>query len=183
MRDLVRSRGWELSAAELHGSLCGFLSARGELVGLQWLDAVLDQPVSKALVDSERQVLAALTADTHQALNEGEYSFNPLLPDDDSALSERVVALGQWCDGFVGGLGLGGMNRQHGLSATGEEAIDDLARIARTELTLDDDSEGDEVAFAEVLEFVRIGAVLVYEELRAGPLGRTRVGHGRHRAH
>jgi hypothetical protein len=118
-------------------------------------------------------------------MDEGELGFNPLLPDDEIALVERVAALAQWCDGFVGGLGLGGLDDEHGLSETGREAVEDLGRIARTELTLDGD-EADESAFVEVLEFVRIGAILVYEELRATRLlrrtTRTRQeAHGRHR--
>lgn len=170
---LLAARDWELSAAELHGSLCGYLSAHGAASGLKWLDAIVDEPVSEDLVESERRLLTRLGDAAHRALEEGEFAFTPVLPDDEQTLAERVAALGQWCDGFVGGLGLGGMPRKHGLSATGREAVDDLGRIARTEVTLDDDGEGDEQAYTEVLEFVRVSAVLVYEELRSARQGTT----------
>lgn len=187
VRDVLSGREWELSAGELHGSLCGFLSARGALRELDWLDVLLDAAVSTDLSAAERAVLMPLGLQATQALEEGELGFTPLLPADDAALELRVDALGQWCDGFVGGLGLGGLDEEHGLSATGREAVEDLGRIARTEMTLDGDEE-DEAAFVEVLEFVRIGVILVYEELRATRLRHrsalsARAGHGRHRPH
>lgn len=185
---VLEAREWELSAAELHGSLCGILSARGQPrsgaePGCSWLDTVLDQPASGGLAEHERRLFDQLGSMAQQQLEEGECAFHPLLPGDDRDLADRVVALGQWCDGFVGGLGLGGLRTTDALSGMGREAIEDLARIARTELSLDEDSEGDESAFAEVLEFVRIGAVLVYEELRAGTLARHRDLHVSHRTH
>jgi uncharacterized protein YgfB (UPF0149 family) len=187
VRDLLELRDWEMTAAELHGSLCGFLSARGQLRDLDWLDVLVNEPVSAALAVGERQVFSTLGEVTSRGLEEGELGFHPLLPDDEQDLSQRVAALNQWCDGFVGGLGLGGLDDQHGLSETGREAVEDLGRIARTELTLDGD-EADEGAFVEVLEFVRIGAILVYEELRATRLLRSTTRtrqeqHGRDRPH
>lgn len=192
LQTLLAARDWELSAAELHGSLCGYLSAHGAVPGLKWLDAIVDAPVTQELVESERRLLTRLGDAALHALEEGEFTFSPLLPDDEQALGARVSALGQWCDGFVGGLGLGGMPRKHGLTATGREALDDLGRIARADVSLDDDGDADEQAFVEVLEFVRVSAVLVYEELRAarqgsqadGPRlrGRERGSHG-HRTH
>lgn len=174
LRALLAARDWGLAPAELHGSLCGYLSAHGTASGLTWLDAIVDEPVSADLVDSERRHLLGLAAAALRTLEDGEYVFAPLLPAEPTPLAERVAALGQWCDGFVGGLGLGGLKRQNALSATGREAVDDLARIARTELTLDadDDPEGDEQALAEVLEFTRMAALLIYEELRAARTGR-----------
>jgi uncharacterized protein len=193
LQALLAARDWELTAAELHGSLCGYLGSHGAAPGLAWLDAVVDEPVSADLVDSERRQLLALAEASWRALEEGEYAFALLLPDDPAPLAQRVTALGQWCDGFVGGLGLGGLKRQNGLSATGREAVEDLARIARTELTLDDDgdADGDEQAFIEVLEFTRMAAVLVFEELRESRMGRPsrepgsrrHAGNHGHRSH
>jgi len=167
-----------LSPAHVHGSLCGWLSVRGALEDWQWLDLSVDEPLSEALAPSELRWISGMVLATQQSFDAGEFAFQPLLPDPDSALLERAVALGEWCDGFVGGLGLAGMREQE-LSKTGREAVADLARIASTTMDVADGEEDDQ-AFEEVLEFVRIGAVLIFEELTSA---RQRAGRGTHGIH
>ncbi|MFY8133983.1 MAG: UPF0149 family protein, partial [Aquimonas sp.] len=86
-----------IDAAELHGSICGLLSAGGRLAGADWLDALA--------VEGPRQApggtLDRLRANTLAQLADSEYGFELLLPDEDSALGDRVEALGTWCRGFL----------------------------------------------------------------------------------
>jgi hypothetical protein len=93
--------------------------------------------------------------------------FSPLLPNDAVSLAERALGLYDWSRGFMYGLGLSGVDTG-GLSEEAREAFDDLAAI--THLDLDDleDSEDNEQALMELTEFVRVAAMLVYEE-KAGP--------------
>ena len=44
--------------------------------------------------------------------------------------------------------------------------LDDLGQIARVDFELDDPNEEDQVAFEEVVEYIRVGTLLIHEELQ-----------------
>ena len=95
--------------------------------------------------------------------------FELLLPEDEAVLDARTVALAQWCQGFL--YGLGGSATQDVSRLPGEvgEVVRDLSEITRVGVD-DDQSVGIErkrLCGAGV-EFVRVGVQLVFEEL--GPL-------------
>jgi uncharacterized protein YgfB (UPF0149 family) len=72
--------------------------------------------------------------------------------------------------GFLTGLASGGQFET--LSEEASEAIEDLQQIARAELTAAEngvaDNEDDEQALAEIIEYVRIVALMMREDFR-GP--------------
>ena len=88
------------------------------------------------------------------------------MPDDDDALRERTESLGNWCGGFLSGLGLGGLPDPSQLPEEVAELLDDLGQIARVDFELDDADEQEQAAFAEVVEYVRVGVLLINEELQ-----------------
>lgn len=162
---VLRALNADVGAADFHGSLCGFLSGGGQ--GLeQFLVAMsLDQ-----LGHADAQSLALvgqLFRSSDEQMDDDSFAFSPLLPEMDRPLSERTEALLQWCQGFVGGLGLGGFADEKLLSADGREVLHDLIEISRTPVSLDEDEEVDETALAELIEFARVGALLLREDLRA----------------
>lgn len=165
--DAVAAHQLGTSAASLHGSLCGYLCSGGTAQGTLWLDEVLQDPDLSAELSSEAKPLfSALLRVAHEQLDDTSMRFMPLLPADENALSERVTALNEWCSGYLGGLGLGGrFSSKRTLSREGREALNDLERIARSVIELDEDAEGDEQAWAELVEFVRVGVQLMHLEL------------------
>ena len=95
-------------------------------------------------------------------------SFQPLLPGDDESLEQRTAALAAWCQGFNYGLALavriGDADEalQHDTVA---EIVRDFAELAQLGYT-EDEIEGEgEVAWAELVEYVRVSVQLVFEEL------------------
>ena len=46
------------------------------------------------------------------------------------------------------------------------ELLDDLGQIARVDFELDDPNEEDQVAFEELVEYIRVGTLLIHEELQ-----------------
>ena len=89
-----------------------------------------------------------------------------------ASLDVRAEALGLWCQGFVSGLGTG-LGGQSGLSPEGEEFLRDLTEISRVGFDADSTDEADETAYAEIVEYVRVGVVLMGEELRPRPVTRA----------
>lgn len=159
----LRMAGSGLGAADLHGSLCGFLVAGGGDV--QAFAAALT--LGDLLVTAQsRELLERTYAHSEAELRRDDFRFAPLLPDEDHPLAERTQALLQWCQGFIGGLGLGGLRDERALSDDGREVLHDLAEIARSRVSHDPDSEVDETALTELTEFARVGALLLRSELR-----------------
>jgi uncharacterized protein YgfB (UPF0149 family) len=93
----------------------------------------------------------------------GSAGVEPLLPAPDEPVERRAEALVEWCRGFLGGVGLSGTPTA-ALSADANEVLADLGRIAASRFDYDD-AEEDETALSEVLEFVRVGVLLLRTEL------------------
>jgi uncharacterized protein YgfB (UPF0149 family) len=99
-------------------------------------------------------------------LDAPDWSATPLLPDDDAPLRQRVDALGSWCQGLLYGLGLGEAERRGELSAESREFLRDATEIARVGFDADEANEADETAYAEVVEYLRVGLLLIHQDLR-----------------
>jgi uncharacterized protein len=109
--------------------------------------------------------LTALFGATIGSLRSTDMQFDLLLPDEADTLEERTRALGLWCNGFLYGLGSNGAADPRQLSADVAEIVRDLGEISRAGVDGQDSEEANEVAFAELVEFVRVGVQLVFEEL------------------
>lgn len=172
--DLKRAvAGLAVAPAELHGSLCGFLCAGGEPQPGRWLSQICIDP--EGLTEPAERDLESLRRSTLALLDDPELRFTPLLPEDDAGMGERVQALGDWCAGFIGGFGLTGAAEREQLSAEASDALRDLDRIAHFGYEAGE-SEEDESAYAEILEFVRVAVLLLRQEAAnaAPPPGATR---------
>jgi uncharacterized protein YgfB (UPF0149 family) len=156
----LESAGSPLGAAELHGGLCGVLCAGGPDAVPAWLGTCSAEI---------KEICARIGTASWTELAGGEMAFTPLLPNDDTALPERVRALAAWCAGFVSGLGQGAAGFEGALGASDEvtEVIGDFVEIGKANLDVEADGgdEGAEAAYAEVAEFVRVGVQIVFEEL------------------
>ena len=85
------------------------------------------------------------------------------MPAFNAPVERRADALVEWCRGFLGGVGLSGTAARL-LSADANEVLADIGRIAASRFDYDDDEE-DESALNEVLEFVRVGVLLLHAEM------------------
>jgi uncharacterized protein YgfB (UPF0149 family) len=149
--------------AEAHGTLAGALCSSGDYGLLEWIHEILpdDSPEGEALQSS---VLQNLYDCTVRRLAGNEANFAPLLPDDEAPLVERADALSQWCQGFLYGLGSGPASDPAKVSTEAGEIIQDLTEITHVGVESDEQNEENEAAFAEVVEFVRVGVQLLFVE-------------------
>jgi uncharacterized protein YgfB (UPF0149 family) len=150
--------------AEAHGTLAGALCSSRDYGLIEWLREILpdDSPDEAALQSSVLQnVYDAMV----RSLGSAESDFQPLLPGDDAPLAERADALSSWCQGFLYGLGSGTTADPGKVSTEAGEIIRDLTEITHVGVDAGDENEENEVAFAEVVEFVRVGVQLLFVEL------------------
>jgi len=150
--------------AEAHGTLAGALCSSRDYGLIEWLREILpdDSPDEKALRSSVLQnVYNAMVL----TLLGNDADFEPLLPDDEAPLAERADALSLWCQGFLYGLGSGNTSDPATVSSEAAEVIRDFTEITHVGVAADEQNEENEVAYAEVLEFVRVGVQLLFVEL------------------
>lgn len=82
---------------------------------------------------------------------------------DSAPLGERALQLYDWVRGFLYALGLLSLSESE-LSGQGREILRDLTAITRMDLDELAESEENEQALAEVVEFVRVAAMLIHHE-------------------
>lgn len=150
-------------AAEAHGTLVGSLCSMQCSLD-DWLAEILPDGRADELT---AESLRAIFDSTCGALGDGAMSFQPLLPSDEASIGDRTSALGEWCQGFLYGLGAGsGLPEASGLEGEAAEVVRDMTEITHVDVDPDDDPETNEAAYAELVEFVRVGVQLLYEHLQ-----------------
>lgn len=160
--------GYTEDAAEYHGTLCGALCVKKpeQIDLLHLLDVGGREPLTP---DARAQAaLVRLREESLVALQDSDMIFMPLLPDDDAALAPRVRALAAWCEGFLFGLA---SRKGLDLSACSEDAREILRDFTQFTKASAEEEEAEiaENAYAELVEYIRVGAQLIFMELRHPP--------------
>ena len=157
--------GYSQDAAEYHGALCGALCVL----------APVEIDLSRVLASDDdhtpfgdapaHQALERLRTEASQELQSTDATFAPLLPDDETDLAVRARALAFWCEGFLYGLASGGDLDLESASPEVREMVNDLIQFSHATTVEDEDPEIEENAYAELVEYIRVGAQLIFMEL------------------
>jgi uncharacterized protein YgfB (UPF0149 family) len=115
-----------------------------------------------------RALLADVAAQARGQAEGTGMAFQLLLPSEERPLRERAIAVHGWTRGFLFGLGLTGIDTTI-LSDPAREAFGDLLEITRMDLEDLDDDQTNEEALTEIVEFIRVAALLMLEEQTSGP--------------
>lgn len=151
--------------AELHGLLAGQLCSGVAHPDPDEVGELIDYHGSLAPVVVK--LLERLSAETAGQLSHLDYHFQPLLPDDTTALHERVTALGLWCDGFTVGFASGFLRPESDLGPEAREILNDFGQLAMMSEDEEEDAldEQSEVDYMELVEYVRMAAITLYQLL------------------
>ena len=158
--------------SEAHGCLCGALCLRPDYSRVDWLEEILPEASRESTDGDPLEMLFTLSAG---ALARPDMEFEPMLPGDEVPLERRVEALAAWCQGFLYGFGAAGTANRSGLPESVSEFLADLARISQAGDVGSGTEEVEEAAYAELVEFLRVGVQLVYDELAALRAGQPAV--------
>jgi hypothetical protein len=163
----LQSLGADINASEIHGTLCALLCANSANTGDNWFQSLVPAiEDSSVLQDNAVQTLISLCQEARQNINDPTCDFHLLLPSDDEDLATRTTALSDWCQGFIMGLMICGLKDFHKMPEDSAEAAKDILEISRASSAYDmDQSEDDEIALEELIEYVRVGVLLINEEL------------------
>lgn len=180
--NLLLEQGESCSPSELHGCLSGLLAA-GEQGGAESALDDLNQTLGMDLHGELADQVLRLYAVSLEFMEDDSFDFAPLLPDDSTELSQRLLALSDWCRGFLAGYarvtarsGTGGET----LPGDSTEVLRDFAAITQVgEDPPDVDEEDSEQHYMELVEYLRFAALNVYMDSRGRQEERQRAARRR----
>ena len=167
LKQLLQDLQLTASASEVHGFVTGLLAAgfrlnKQQLIKFLEAHTETDQAFDDALIASLWQMQLA----TLEALGSSEIIFTPLVPNDDFTLTERVIALSDWCQGMLSGFGLAVRGDDERLTKGDiQETLQDIVNIVHVGGDFDSENEEDEQAYMELYEFVRLAVIHLFEEM------------------
>lgn len=152
-----------MSAAEMHGLISGILCGGNN--DSSWRTLVYDLTNQGiAFPHALSQQLQQLYDSVNTTLRKAQFTFQLFLPtnEKDITVFDRADALAGWVNHFLLGLGVMQPRLDHVKDETGE-AIGDMRTIARLGYDRDEDQKTLEKSLEEVIEYVRIAALLCHD--------------------
>ena len=182
LESALASMDAEMEPSEVHGTMCGLLCANDTLTSEQAITTLFESFDNNNLLHKETaKLVSELYEITLQQMNDPTCDFHLLLPpEEQSGIQDLIGALAQWCQGFLLGLSAGGIQNIDALPEEAKEITADFIEIARAENSyeLEGSEEEDEESFQQLLEYVRVGVLLINEVIhpsKAPPINNTTI--------
>lgn len=165
IQDILSQAQSPYTAEDSHGMLCAMLIVNNSLQCKRWVDEICTQNEEGLSLDgASNDTLCNLYEHTKQELNDTLLNFTLLIPEDDNSLNARVTSLKKWCDGFLFGLALAGVKDLTHVPEDSMEILQDITSISQAAEDEEED-EMNEVAYSDIVEYVRMGVLLINEEM------------------
>lgn len=166
VNESLESANADTDAAEAHGILCGMICATGQGDLQTWTKQVMgDFDPQDLLLKDTLDILNKLYENTLAQIISGDYDLELMIRDDDEPLDERICDLGEWCQGFLFGMTLAGIKDMERLPKDAREVLQDILQISKAGYDAEEDDEESESAYIEIIEYVRVGSLVIYSEL------------------
>lgn len=163
-QQLLESNDIFVMPAEVHGIITGLLACGVDIEEKDYQGLLCD--VLNDGISFEKNLkhwLSELYTEVVESFTNEQLQFEMLLPDEEDSLIDQANALVAWVNGFLLGFGL--KQQDYGkISGDVKEVIQDFTEISRLD-THFDETEEDKQALHEVLEYVRVSAMLCFSEL------------------
>ncbi|GLR08285.1 UPF0149 protein [Mixta theicola] len=162
LASLLTQQGVGMTPAEMHGLISGIVCGGNK--DHSWKALVHDLTnEGLAFSQSLSQPLQELHAHIQDTLEDEGFLFQLMLPEEnESSVFERADALAGWVNHFLLGLGVT-QPKLDKVKGEAGEAIDDLRTIAQLGYDEEDDQEELAQSMEEVIEYVRVAALLCHE--------------------
>ncbi|MEH6453246.1 MAG: UPF0149 family protein [Psychromonas sp.] len=157
------------NASETHGVLSGLICGGVKLDDQSWkphFNDVVNEGLG--LPKNAQKLVESIYAQVVNQFTDDGMGFNLLLPSDNVPLDERAESMSQWAQGFLVGFGM----VQQALNQSSDEIqelIRDIRDISQVSLDFEQEDEESEIAFAEIVEYLRVGAMLCFNTFSRDP--------------
>jgi len=167
IQDALEQLDAETGAAEAHGIASGMLCVSLDTHVGAWVNALFEGESERLPnTDELNPMVLDLFKHTAEFLHADQFEFDLLLPDEDDALEIQAQALGEWCQGFLYGLGCSGLSEQDKLGEESQSILKDLSEIAKLDPQANAQDESDAEALCELHEYVRVAVQIVMMEIQ-----------------
>ena len=113
----------EATLSELHGFLSGQLCISIVPAERLWQEFLEPKSRDEDLIYDCYDTVKILIDEIRQQLSSEDFGFQLMIPDDDSAVEERAIALSEWCHGFLNGYGVGDQSNDSTTSDNCKEVL------------------------------------------------------------
>lgn len=160
---VINEHDFTATPCEFHGLLTGLVAGgmfKGSKDHLEHLSALFNNGLTMkgSIKVAANQIVDSL----YEQFASDDMSFKLLSLDEDESLSDQAEELINWVQYFLVGFGF---NKHEIATASTDirEIIEDFTNITRMESEMEDTNEN-QADFYEVAEFIRVSAILVYQE-------------------
>lgn len=154
--------------AEVHGFALGLYVGEVTEPLKSWhKELYTELDPSDVLAGECRAALDHLFAAVFAADRDAPLQLTLLLPQGLTVDSRRLAAVRDWCQGFLFGFGLGGKLPADRLSGQARELLRDFAEFTRLDTEGVENSAENQSALIEIEEYLRVGVMLIRDELRS----------------
>ena len=170
--DSLFNAGQTLNPSALHGAMAGLLGAGFSPHTEHHFSATvaaLEKALAIDLTGDLVDFVSRLSLATLSAIQDADYTFRPLLPEDDGSLEERLMSIAEWSRGFLLGFTQAITLRE----AAGEpiptmtaEVLKDMAAIVQVD-TEESDSEDAARRLEDIIEYIRFAAINIGNEAQS----------------
>jgi yecA family protein len=165
----------EASPYELHGILSGLLCGNADISAREWISMSSgEMNLSESdlchlekgdkLAEEAVEVLTHLYTETVSAFSSNALDYYPLLPENEENIIQ-LQGIAAWAQGFLLGLGLAGIENFADYPSEVAEFVTDLSSISQADDYELAGDESDEETIMQLIEFIRVGVLLVNEEM------------------
>lgn len=163
VEEVLHETPLQMHPSQAHGHICAEICTASQNSINEWQKWVIGEENRKNIPESI-QILYDVSA---AQLGDFMLEFNLLLPEDSQSMKARVEALVLWCQGYVTGLEVAHVSEKYFSKTVINETIHDLLEISHLNQADVSGDEQDEVAYMELVEYVRMAVIFLYQELRA----------------
>ncbi len=149
------------SAAEVHGVAVAMLCLDPKTEVGTWLSEAISREAD--LQEDDKLLLINLFEQSKELMESDEFVFDLFLPDEQESVSSRSLALMQWCQGFL--FGMGRIETSSEWPGDVGEILKDIVEFTKLDTDIDSDDEEAESDIMEIQEYLRASVMLIRSEL------------------
>jgi len=162
----------DYSVTEAQAIACGMLSVNISADKIAWVQLIFGEintsSASQESINQETAIklLGELFDYSKQQLQDSNLAFELMLVDDKESLYARVTSMQEWCAGYLLGVSMAGITDHAKLPEDSRELLADFTEIGTSgNFDLEDENTSEE-ALEEISEYIRMGVLLINEELQ-----------------
>ncbi len=160
------------SGAYIHGMMVALLCVGGK--SWQEIGAQLLTDIPTLAQGTINTLFNTLLSNSAAGLAQTENSLTFMLPHDDENIAIRIEALIDWCEGFLDGVNKANLSEQFLNNPLVKEVLSDIERIKSVSTDVLDNEEN-EKDYVEVVEFIRVSVLLIYEQAKQNQIAAKRL--------